>query len=147
MLKSEIKVATLYFIGYKSCMTKEEVEINLAEIGEDRHWLATMTGYSYDTLRNRLAPNASELTFAMQTKIIQAFEKHEQSNSIKQTEIKCYPSPEEHQAWDRAGIINNGEFNNFAISRINKLAESINSIEDLNITPMIAEDETPYETD
>lgn len=114
-------------------MKRNEVDPKLAQIGKDRHWLASVTGFSYDYIRNSLAPKAKELTFPMHTKITQAFEQYETSHMPSRTNITCHPTDKEREEWARAGIIDDDKFHDFAISRINKLAESINSIEELNI--------------
>lgn len=43
-------------------MDKAEVDPWLASIGKDRRWLAGVCGYSYDYVRNSLAPGAPELS-------------------------------------------------------------------------------------
>lgn len=112
-------------------MEKIEVAQKLAQIGKDRHWLAKETGYSYDNLRNSLAPKAPALSFTMETKITQAFERHDAAASRQQAFIECHPSEAELEAWREAGLLDGDEFNSFAVSRINKLAESINAVADI----------------
>ena len=74
-------------------MTKAEVDQKLAEIGQDRHWLAEQTGYSYDTVRNSLAPKAKELSFAMSAKFERSFLEEERRRNVND-------SNEETSIWD-----------------------------------------------
>lgn len=65
-------------------MTKTEVEQQLAVLGKNRRWLAERTGYTYDTLRNALAPKAKDLSFAMGAKIESVFrQEHECLNNAE----------------------------------------------------------------
>lgn len=57
-------------------MTKKQIDQRLSQMGKDRYWLAAEAGYTYDTLRNCLAPNAKDLSFAMEAKISRVFLKH-----------------------------------------------------------------------
>ncbi|MGE9268023.1 MAG: S24 family peptidase [Verrucomicrobiales bacterium] len=113
-------------------MEKTEVDRKLALLGKDRKWLARKTGYSYDSLRNLLAPKAKPLSFAMSQKIAKAFEDYESTE--ESGTITCHPTPEQLAAWLAADLVEGDHFTDFAIARINKLAESINSIDDI-LTP------------
>lgn len=44
-------------------MKKSKVDPWLNSIGKDRRWLARETGYTYEYVRNSLAPKAAELSF------------------------------------------------------------------------------------
>lgn len=114
-------------------MEKNEVDKKLAQIGKDRHWLADQTGYAYTNLRNSLAPKAPDLSFAMSRKIEEAFEAYERA-APESNSIKCHPTTEELTAWQNADLVEGDHFTDFAIARINKLAESINALDELCVS-------------
>lgn len=49
-----------------------------------------------------------------------------------QNAIKCYPSELERAKWEEAGLVESNEFTDYAISRINKLADAVNGVDAQN---------------
>ena len=101
-------------------MTKAEVDKKLSNLDKDRHWLAKATGYSYDTIRNSLAPKAKELSFAMGAKIERAFLEEERRCNVDTDKTSA-------SIWDLVF------FNGKEVARINEglIAGGYERIEDL----------------
>ena len=46
-------------------MTWNEIDSRLYAVGKDRRWLADVTPYTYDTIRNTMAPGSTKKTDRM----------------------------------------------------------------------------------
>jgi phage repressor protein C with HTH and peptisase S24 domain len=119
-------------------MTKDEVEKKLAELGKDRHWLANETGYSYDSLKNLLAPKARELSFAMTEKIKQAF------NSLEKTidtidpvnDLIMRPTYEQFLRWNKIALSEGKLIEDWAFDELEEAAAEYFAEQQINITTM-----------
>ena len=127
-------------------MTKEEIEIALTKIGKDRQWLAAETGYTYQTLTNRLAPNANELSFAMEAKIKQALEPYI-SNGKKQidpvNDLIMRPTYDQLKRWNKVALAEGKILEDWAFDELEEAANEYFS-ESPSPALKIAEDEKPY---
>jgi hypothetical protein len=61
-----------------SAMTWNDIDKRLEALGKDRRWLADAAGYTYDTIRNTLAPNASKRSDRMLSVLSRAIEDEEE---------------------------------------------------------------------
>lgn len=95
-----------------------DVDPRLAALGKDRRWLAEQTGYSYDSLRNLLAPKrAHQITERMLSTMRRAIEDEEARQAEATPELSKAPrelapgvfnlfrTPEELDRADRASRI------------------------------------------
>ncbi len=53
-------------------MTSEEIDGKLKELGKDRRWLADVTGYAYESVRDCLAPEGKGLSPRMASAMVKA---------------------------------------------------------------------------
>ncbi len=67
-------------------MTWNEIDSRLYAVGKDRRWLADVTPYTYDTIRNTMAPGSTKKTDRMLSVLSRAIEdeeaKHRQVGDI-----------------------------------------------------------------
>jgi hypothetical protein len=70
-------------------MDWNDIDTRLDQLGKDRRWLAERAGYTYDTIRNTLAPNATKRSDRMLTVLSRAIEDEEERQvSPKSREIR-----------------------------------------------------------
>ena len=66
-------------------MTKQEIVSGLERLGKDRQWLAEATKYTYDYVKNSLAPSAAEPSSKFVDEVIRAFAEEERRREVDLT--------------------------------------------------------------
>lgn len=77
-------------------MTKAQALVKMEEIGKDRSWIAEKSGYSYDYVKNSLAPSAPELTKKFSAVLEGVFSEHERDQASSEGVM-----PPSASVWDR----------------------------------------------
>ncbi len=105
---------------------KKQIDDALSEIGKDRKWLAEVSGYSYFSVRDCLAPDGKKLSTRMERAFREAIQ------SIKDTmgappplpdRITLEVHPYRMNAYLAASIAENQDVKSWAIDKLNDAAE------------------------
>jgi len=128
-----------------------EIDTRLTAIGKDRTWLSQVTPYSWDTIRQALAPNGRARSDRMLTVLSRAIE-DEESRRREPREIapgifQIFQTDEQIDRADRASRLVRAEsLVDFCRDVILAEADRILATEEPTSTLRVAESLTPYQT-
>ena len=117
-----------------------EIDKRLDALGENRAWLAEVTGRSPDSLRTALAPNApaSKRTALLQRALSDAIEREEDLRKVRPTlpdRITLEALPEEVRAWGQAAGAASLSTHDWAVRELNEAADAWTEGNDLKSLP------------
>ena len=105
----------------------DEIDARLKAIGKDRPWLAEVTPYSADYIRDVLAPKSTRKNVRVQTVLSNAIEAEELKKSEKQElpdRIVVEVSPETFESYNRAALAKGMTIKEWMIEMISQAAQA-----------------------